>query len=469
MTGVVFSTQLSLLRDFAGIGLERLAVHDPVLLELLAQEHLRQTGTLSMVASSSVADPSVLACEGLSLGNLTTEGYPGRRYHAGCEVADRVETLAVERARHVFGARYANVQPHSGSSANQVVMFGLLAPGDCILGLDLDSGGHLTHGSPANVSGRYFRAETYGLDARGLIDYDQVREQALRHRPRLLICGASAYPRRIDFARFRAIADEAGALLLADISHIAGLVAGGCHPSPVDHAHFTTTSTYKQLFGPRGGLVLCGRDADTPLPGSTRSLADAVQRALFPLVQGTPNLAAVAAKARALAWVATPGFAQLARRIVENAQALAAGLQQRGWRVLTGGTDNHIVLFDVADRGLTGRVAEAALEACGIVVNKNRIPNDRHSPLVTSGVRLGTNALAQRGMPPSAMAECVELIESVLCHVQVLGPTEWRLDPARQRRVREAVHELCRRYPLPHYANGTPTVPAAVSVASSRS
>lgn len=449
---------LAHLKALACTGLDRLAAKDPLLLELLARERQRQDETLTMVASSSSADLSVQACLGQALANVTTEGYPGRRYHAGCEIVDEIETLAALRACTAFGARYANVQPHSGSTANQVVMFGLLQPGDCILGLDLDSGGHLTHGSPANVSGRYFRAETYGLGADGLIDYDQVRDQALRHRPKLLICGASAYPRTVDFARFREIADEAGALLLADISHIAGLVAAGVHPSPIDHAHFTTTSTYKQLFGPRGGLVMCGRDTDTVIGAGNLTCSKLVQRSLFPMVQGTPDLGAVAAKARALAGLTTPAFAELAKRIVADAQALADAFVQRGWRVLTGGTDNHMLLVDVAERGLTGRVAEASLEACGIVINKNRIPNDRHGPLVSSGVRFGTNTLALRGLPPSAMARCAELVEDVLLHVEVQGNTQWALDPQRLHRVHAEVQAICREYPLPGIAPGADDV-----------
>ena len=462
------SEALSQLKDLASTGLDRLAAQDPLLLELLARERRRQDETLTMVASSSSADLSVQACLGQGLSNVTTEGYPGRRYHAGCEIVDEIETLAAQRACTAFGARYANVQPHSGSTANQVVMFGLLQPGDCILGLDLDSGGHLTHGSPANVSGRYFRAEAYGLGVDGLIDFDQVRDQALRHRPRLLICGASAYPRTIDFARFREIADESGALLLADISHIAGLVAAGVHPSPIDHAHFTTTSTYKQLFGPRGGLVMCGRDTDTSIGPGGLTCSKLVQRSLFPQVQGTPDLGAIAAKARTLAGLTTPAFVELATRIVDDAKALADAFVQRGWNVLTGGTDNHMLLVDVAARGLTGRVAEASLEACGIVINKNRIPNDKHGPLVSSGVRFGTNTLALRGLPPAAMVRCAELVEEVLLHVQVQGNTQWQLDAPRQRRVSEEVRALCREYPLPGFTPGDAAqeLPASSSLVS---
>src|SRR5262245_14295755 len=263
-------------------GTELLAARDPVLHALLEREHVRQTETLAMVAACSLADPSVLACEAMPTTNVTTEGYPGARFHAGCEIVDRIEELAIERAKRAFGARFANVQPHSGSSANQIVFSTVLKPGDTILGLDLDCGGHLTHGSKASISGQWFNAVSYGLDARGYLSYEQVAERAEQHRPKLIICGARAYPRHIDFGRFRDIADSVGAYLLADISHIAGLVAAGVHPSPIDDAHFTTTSTYKQLFGPRGGLILIGRDFDAPAPSGTGTLAQAIQRAVFP-------------------------------------------------------------------------------------------------------------------------------------------------------------------------------------------
>ncbi len=444
---------VSLLSEFARDGVRRLAAEDPGLFDLLSREYQRQLSTLSMVAASSIADPSVLACAGAVAANVTTEGYPGRRYHAGCEFVDGIENLAIERAQTAFGARYANVQPHSGSSANQVVLFSLLKPGDRMLGLDLDCGGHLTHGARANISGQYFEAFAYGLDADGWIDYTQVRDLALRHRPKVIICGASAYPRTIDFARFRQIADEAGAVLLADISHISGLVAAGCHPSPIDHAHYTTTSTYKQLYGPRGGLVLSGRDSDQRVPGQRGTFSDLVQRAVFPLMQGTPILNAIAAKARALAIVATPQFKELARMIVADAQALANGFLRKGYRVLTGGTDNHMVLIDVSVNGLTGAIAERALEECGVIVNKNRIPNDTRGPLVASGVRFGTNTLALRGMTPQTMAACVDLVECVLSSLEPIGETQYRIDPYVVRVVRDEVGRLCGRYPIPRYAS----------------
>jgi glycine hydroxymethyltransferase len=433
-------------------GVERLRAGDPVLYGLIEREHRRQSGTLTMVAASSIADPAVLACEGTALLNTTTEGYPGARFHAGCGVVDQIERLAVERARHAFGARYANVQPHSGTSANQVVMFGLLRPGDVVLGLDLDAGGHLSHGARASVSGVYFRAVSYGVDAGGRIDMDAVRRVALEHRPRLLIAGASAYPRAIDFRAFREAADETGAYLLADISHVAGLVAAGEHPSPIDHAHFTTTSTYKQLCGPRGGLVLMGRDHDAPAPDGRGTLSDLVQRSAFPFFQGTPSLAAIAAKASALARVASPEFRETARRIVAAARALAGALAARGYALVGGGTDNHIVLVDLTARGLTGTVAERALEECGIVVNKNRVPGDRRSAAVASGVRFGTNGLALRGMGPAEMPRCAALVDRVLCAVRPLGDRAYELDPGVAADAREEVAALCARFPIPGYS-----------------
>jgi len=434
-------------------GIERLRAGDPILYELITREHRRQTETLTMVAASSIADPAVLACEGTALLNTTTEGYPGARFHAGCGVVDAIERIAIERARQAFGARYANVQPHSGTSANQIVMFSLLRPGDTVLGLDLDAGGHLSHGSKASVSGTYFDAVAYGVDAAGRIDMDEVRRLALRHRPRLVIAGASAYPRLIDFRAFREVADEAGAYLLADISHVAGLVAAGEHPSPIDHAHFTTTSTYKQLCGPRGGLVLMGRDHDAPAPDGRGTLSDLVQRAAFPFFQGTPGLAAIAAKASTLARAAGPEFRETARRITAGARALAAALEARGYALVSGGTDNHIVLVDLTPRGLTGVVAERALEECGIVVNKNRIPGDRRGATVTSGVRFGTNGLALRGMGPAEMPRCAELVDTVLSAVHPLGDRAYTLDARIAQAAREAVADLCARFRLPGYAD----------------
>ncbi|WP_084964066.1 serine hydroxymethyltransferase [Thermoactinospora rubra] len=420
---------------------------DPVLYALLDAEVRYQNDTLAMVAHASLADPSVLACGAAALSNVTAEGYPGDRYHPGCAWLDEVESLAVDRAKAAFRARYANVQPHSCSSANLAVLFALLRPGDPVLGLDLDAGGHLTHGSPASVVGRYFTPVAYGVGPGGLIDYDQVRDLALRHRPKVLIAGASAYPRTLDYAAFRAIADEAGAYLLADISHIAGLVAGGVHPSPIDHAHITTTSTYKQLGGPRGGLILMGRDSE-----SRQDLVKLMQRAVFPRSQGTLNPAGVAAKARALDLVARPEFAALARRIAADAAALADALAGNGHRVVTGGTDTHMVLLDLSGHGLTGAAAEQALESCGILANRNRVPGDRLPARVTSGLRLGTNILAQRGLTPEDMHRCADLVCRVLKATKALPGTGFEVDPGVRAQVSAEVADLCAAFPISAYA-----------------
>ncbi|MFG2298736.1 serine hydroxymethyltransferase [Streptomyces sp. NPDC048603] len=442
---VVGGEQADLLR----IGMDALNDTDPELAALLDAEVNQQNSTLAMIASASIADPSVLAAGGAALSNVTAEGYPGARYHPGARQFDEVERLAVERAKGLFGARYANVQPHSCSSANLAVLAALVPPGGTILGLDLDAGGHLTHGSRASVTGRHYHAVHYGLDEAGRIDYAQVEALALEHRPRVLIAGASAYPRTVDFVRFRSIADKVGAYLLADISHIAGLVAAGQHPSPVDVAHITTMSTYKQLGGPRGGLILSGRDYQTPGPDGRTPLNRLIQRAVFPQSQGTPSPASIAAKARAFAVASAPGFRNTARLIVESASALAGELSSLGYRILTGGTDNHIVLIDTAGVGLTGVIAERALEECGILANRNRIPGDTKPPLVTSGLRLGTNILAQRGMGPEQMRECALLMHTVLEGTTALTDTEYRIDPALVARIREEVRWLCARHPLP--------------------
>jgi glycine hydroxymethyltransferase len=319
------------------------------------------------------------------------------------------------------------------------------------MGLDLNSGGHLTHGSKASVSGRYFNAVGYSLNEEGFLDYERIRRLAQEQRPKLIISGASAYPRTIDFKRFREIADEVGAYLLADISHIAGLVVAGLHPSPIDHAHFTTTSTYKQLFGPRGGLILLGKDHESLAPDGNQTLAEMMQRAVFPFFQGTPNLNTIAAKARALAMVTTPKFKAVAYRIVNAAAALAEALLERGYVVLTAGSDNHIVLVDVAARGLTGVVVERALEECNIIVNKNRIAGDRKSAMITSGMRLGTNSLALRGMSGAEMPLCADLIHRTLTAVKMFGEADYELDNFTRSAVRADVSELCQKFPIPYY------------------
>lgn len=441
---------------FGQLAGERLEGADPLLAELLAREVGRQQMTLAMVAASSVADPTVLACEGSAFTNLTTEGYPGARFHAGCQIADEVEELATARARSAFRAEYANVQPHSGTTANLCVLAALLTPGDVVLGMDLASGGHLTHGSPASVVGRHYACTGYGVDGSGRIDYEEVSRLAGRHRPKLIICGSSAYPRTIDFRRFRTIADEVGAYLLADISHIAGLVAAGVHPSPIDHAHVTTTSTYKQLYGPRGGLILLGKDASRPAGNGGTTLSALMQRAVFPAGQGTPSLAAIAAKARCLDMVATDAFGELARRIVDTASALAASLSRYGYRVLTGGTDNHMVLVDLRPCGMSGAAAERALEECGIIVNRNRIPGDTTPARVAAGLRIGSNTLAVRGMPPSIMDGCVRLLHRVIGATVDLGNGGHHLDPSVREEVGREVVQFCTRFPLPGYEDPRP-------------
>ncbi|MUG92151.1 aminotransferase class V-fold PLP-dependent enzyme [Scytonema sp. UIC 10036] len=441
-----------ILEQFMRRGIELLYKDDPGIYELLEQEYYRQTDTLTMVAASSIADPSVLVCEGMVTGNVTTEGYPGARFHAGCEFADEIERLAIKRAKEAFNAQYANVQPHSGTSANEIVIFSLLKPGDNILGLKLSSGGHLTHGAKVSVVGKYFNAIGYGLNQEGFIDYDQVHKLAQEFRPKLIISGASSYPRTIDFKRFREIADEVGAFLLADISHIAGLVVAGEHPSPIDFAHFVTTSTYKQLYGPRGGLILIGKDYDSLVPNGKSTLSEMIQKAAFPFFQGTPNLSAIAAKARALSIVTTPEFQKLAKRIVTNAQVLADCFIERGYKVLTGGTDNHIVLIDILANGITGVIAERALEECNIIVNKNVIPGDKKNATVTSGLRLGTNSLALRQMTSNEMPICVDLMDKVLSSVNVYGEYNYDLKKVIKEIVQDNVKKLCRQFPIPCYS-----------------
>jgi glycine hydroxymethyltransferase len=439
------------LADLSQLGAEVLRVEDPELHELLTAEYMRQQRTLVLVASSSVVDPSVLASEASVAVNVTAEGYPGRRFHAGCMIVDDIEQLAIERAKTAFRARYANVQPHSASAANQIIMFGLLEAGDSILGMHLEHGGHLTHGAPVSVSGRYFRAVQYGLDSRGFIDYEQVRSLALEHRPRLIVCGATSYPRAIDFRRFRAIADEVGAWLLADITHTAGLVAAGIHESPIDLAHFTTLCTHKQLYGPRGGLILIGRDADQAAPGGAQTLAELVQRAVFPLMQGAPAPHVIAAKARALSRIKTPAFRHLAQSIVANAQALAGAFVAKGYEVVSGGTDSHIVLLDVGARELTGAIAEGALEQSDVIVNRNKVPGDGRAARITSGIRLGTNTVAARGMGVEEMNAIGVLVDRVLSAVTPAGNLDWQLPADARDDARRQVHALCERFPLPRY------------------
>lgn len=430
-------------------GWQELRGVDPTLAALLDDETNKQQSTLSMVASASVANPSVLCANGSVLSNLTAEGYPGARYHPGASVFDAIEKIAIERAQALFGARYANVQPHSCSSANLAVLGALLPRGGSVMSLDLDSGGQLTHGARASVSGKYYNVINYTVNDVGFLDYEAIAEQAFTRLPRVIIAGASAYPRQIDFAEFRWIADRIGAYLVADISHIAGLVAAGLHMSPVDHAHVTTASTYKQLAGPRGGVILLGKDHAASAPDGRTKLHQLMQRAVFPGFQGTPDPASIAAKARAFAHAAEESFATVMKSVVECAAALSDELHALGYRVVTGGTDTHMVLVDLSGTGLTGRAAEQSLEKCGILANRNKIPSDTTSPTVAGGLRFGTNILAQRGMGAEDVRRCARLVHAVLAGSSVSGDGSPVVDQNIQRTVRGDVADLCRRFPLP--------------------
>ena len=402
---------------------------DPEVAAAVGRERGRQNDGLEQIATENFVSRAVMEAAGSVLTNKYAEGYPGRRYYGGCEHVDEVERLAIERAKRLFGAEHANVQPHSGTSANMAVYFAFLRPGDKLMGMDLSCGGHLTHGHRLSYSGRDFGVVAYGVDRENeRIDYDEVARLAREHRPKLIVCGASAYSRVIDFAAFRAVADEVGALLMADIAHIAGLVAVGLHPSPIPHCDIVTTTTHKTLRGPRGGLILC-----------PERHAKEIDRAVFPGVQGGPLMHIIAAKAVALQEALSDGFRAYQGRVVANAGRLAARLASHGFRIVSGGTDNHVFLVDVAARGLTGKVAEKALDQAGITANKNTIPFDANPPLVASGIRLGTPALTTRGMDEAAMDEVGDLI------VQALAAPE---DAEALAAVRGRVCELTARFPL---------------------
>jgi glycine hydroxymethyltransferase len=408
---------------------------DPELNAAIGAELRRQQDQIELIASENIVSRAVLEAQGSVLTNKYAEGYPGRRYYGGCEFVDVAETLALERARRLFGCRFANVQPHSGAQANQAVFLALLQPGDTILGMSLAAGGHLTHGASANQSGKWFNAVHYGVRREDhLIDYDEVARLAEQHRPKLIIAGGSAYPRVIDFARFRTIADAVGARLLVDMAHFAGLVAGGVHPSPLPHADVVTTTTHKTLRGPRGGMIL-SNDED---------LGKKINSAVFPGLQGGPLMHVVAAKAVAFGEALRPGFRDYAARIVANARALAAVLAQRGSAIVSGGTDTHLMLVDLRPKKLTGKAAEASLERAGITCNKNGIPFDTEKPTLTSGVRLGTPAGTTRGFGLAEFEEIGGLIDDVLSSL-ARNPDG---DVEVERAVREKVHALCARFPI---------------------
>lgn len=405
---------------------------DPEVFQAIESERRRQNETIELIASENFVSRAVMEAAGSVLTNKYAEGYPGRRYYGGCEFVDIPESLAIQRAKELFGAEHVNVQPHSGAQANQAVFFAVLQPGDTVLGMALPHGGHLTHGSPVNLSGKWFNVVSYGVDPETeRIDYDVVRSLAKEHRPKLIIAGASAYPRIIDFAKFREICDEVGAMLMVDMAHIAGLVAAGLHPSPVPYAEFVTTTTHKTLRGPRGGMILCKAE-----------FANAIDKAVFPGLQGGPLMHIIAAKAVALKEASDPSFVTYQKQILRNAQALAETLLERGHRLVSGGTDNHLLLVDVKAKGLTGKEAEEGLESIGITVNKNTIPFDQESPFVTSGIRLGTPAATTRGMDEEAMKVIGEIIDDMLT-AMVKGEQD-----AVAPQLRARVAELAAAYPL---------------------
>lgn len=442
---------LSSARYHTGL-LHALEQADAEVYRLLAEEYDRQQNTLQLIAAENQCSRAVLAALGSAVQNKTTEGFVGARFHGGCEVVDCLESLAISRAREVFKAAYANVQPHSGTSANQIVLTAILEKGDRILSLAMDQGGHVSHGAPVAFAGKFFEVEPYRVRPDSfLLDYDAIREQARRFRPRLIICGATAYSRTIDFAQFRAIADEVGAFLMADVSHISGLIAGGAHPSPVDHAHFTTTSTYKP-GGPRGGLILMGRDFDRPFQagGKTAPLWKRIEKTTFPGFQGTPYLNNIAAKAAFFKEMLSPAYRDRQYRIVENAGTLAQEFLELGYDVLTGGTDNHMFLINVANRrqGLTGLIAQRCLEDCGIIVNMNWLPYDGRSAGITSGMRLGTPITTKNGMSRPEMQVIAPLVDEVLTRVEIVSERQYRLDPALRDAMKERVRDLCCRFPM---------------------
>jgi glycine hydroxymethyltransferase len=409
--------------------MSQLDIVDPEIAHVIREEEKRQQGKLELIASENFVSEAVMEAQGSVLTNKYAEGYPGRRYYGGCEFVDIAEKLALERARHLFKAEYVNVQPHSGSQANMAVYFSVLQPGDTILGMSLSQGGHLTHGSPASFSGRLFRVVSYGVRRdTETIDYDQLAQTAHEHRPKMIIAGASAYPRVIDFQRFRDIADEVGAYLMVDMAHIAGLVAAGVHPNPVSYADFTTSTTHKTLRGPRGGLILAHAHYSKILDSQ-----------IFPGIQGGPLMHTIAAKAVAFQEALQPAFRKYQQVIVENSQRLAVELRNLGFRLVSGGTDNHLLLVDLTPMGLTGKVAEETLDQGGITVNKNAIPFDLQKPSVTSGIRIGTPAVTTRGMGPDNMTTIARLIHRGL---QAAG------DETALQALRAEVAEFCSSFPL---------------------
>ena len=406
-----------------------LAKQDPNVKAVIDQELMRQRDKLEMIASENIVSQAVMEAQGSVLTNKYAEGYPGKRYYGGCEHVDVVETLAIERAKRLFGAEHANVQPHSGSQANFAVYFAMLKPGDTIVGMNLSHGGHLTHGSPVNVSGTYFNVVSYGVNAETQqIDYDEFRKIVLEAKPKLIIAGGSAYSRQIDFKKMADVAHEVGAIFMVDMAHFAGLVAAGLHPNPVEYADIVTTTTHKTLRGPRGGMILCKEE-----------YAKAIDKSVFPGIQGGPLMHVIAAKAVALGEALQPEFKVYAEQVIKNAKVLAAELIAKGLTIVSGGTDTHVMLVDVRNTGLTGKEAEHLLDEIGITANKNTIPFDPASPFVTSGVRLGTPALTTRGLKEDDMKEIADIIATVLQNPE---------DAAKHQDAAKRVAALCEKYPL---------------------
>jgi glycine hydroxymethyltransferase len=418
------------MKDAVG-SLDALQAVDPEVYAAIDAEEERQRNKLLLIASENFASPAVLAAQGSLMTNKYAEGYPGKRYYGGCQHVDTVEDLAIQRCKQIFGAEHVNVQPHSGSQANMAAYLSVLKPGDTILGMDLAQGGHLTHGSKVNFSGMIFRAFSYGVDRRSeTIDYDAVRKLAEECRPRMLVVGASAYARTLDFPAFQAIAQSVGAYLMVDIAHIAGLIAAGLHPNPIPYADFVTTTTHKTLRGPRGGVVMCKAEH-----------AKAVDKFVFPGMQGGPLMHVIAAKAVAFKEALSPAFKRYQQQVVANARTLAQGLLDRGYNIVSGGTDTHLMLVNLTNKGITGKEADAALDAAGIIVNKNAVPYDEKPPAVASGIRLGTPIVSTRGMKEGEMKEIVALVDRVLQH---------RQDPAALEDVRSQAKALCSRFPIFH-------------------
>jgi glycine hydroxymethyltransferase len=406
-----------------------LSIFDPEIAQAIRRETERQEYSLEFIASENFVSEQVLEAQGSVLTNKYAEGYPGKRYYGGCEFVDVAEQLAIDRAKALFGAEHANVQPHSGSQANMAVYFSVCEPGDTVLGMNLAHGGHLTHGSPVNFSGKLFNIVPYGVSREtGRLDYDEMERLALEHKPKLIVVGASAYPRVLDFVRFRAVADKVGAKVMVDMAHIAGLVAAGIHPNPVPHAEFVTTTTHKTLRGPRGGMILCREE-----------FAKKLNSNIFPGIQGGPLMHVIAAKAVAFKEALAPEFKQYAQQIVNNAAALATGLKSRGFNLVSGGTDNHLMLVDLSGLELTGKVAEETLEKAGITVNKNAVPFDTRSPFVTSGFRIGTPATTTRGLKEKEMEQVAAWIARALANPE---------NAAELAKIRGEVKELCSSFPL---------------------